>query len=306
MSEPDNKGDPKRETTDVVRGLAAKVGKVEKATETTDVMRATTSTATTTAATLPPSRISNLGDRRSRQQRRLTMTVVVSLVVHLFAFAAWAFFPTDDKSKPINLDEAVVKARLVKLGKPRDPKLLPRIPTAPPPTPPDKKAPPNLEKPDSPEKDKVEPDKKSASDILDQFKTDNQVPRDLNDLIRERVGEDEEEGQAFGDKDGTALDGEITDSYFARVTARIFKSMEVSSVLSDEERVRLKAELCLKIDDGGAVSDIKVTKSSGSTIYDSDIVAAALRASPVPAPPPPARARAAQGVCFNMCPLSCN
>ncbi|MDP2341384.1 MAG: TonB C-terminal domain-containing protein [Deltaproteobacteria bacterium] len=293
--------DQKAEDTERIR-LAQKV-------ETTDVMRARgeapqTTTTTTPAGTIPPSRMASMAGRRSSQQRSLSITIGVSLFIHLFAFAAWALFPTGQESKPINLDEAVVKARLVKLGKPRDPTLLPRLPTAPPPAPADKKAPPVIAPPDAPDKEKIEPDKKSASDILDKFKTDNQKPRDLNDLIRDSVGDDDE-GQEFGDKEGTALDGEVTDSYFARVTARIIKAMEVSSVLGDDERVRLKAVLCLKIDDAGAVSDIKV-KSSGSTVFDSDVTAAAARSSPVPAPPPPARARAAEGVCFNVCPVSCN
>jgi TonB family protein len=81
--------------------------------------------------------------------------------------------------------------------------------------------------------------------------------------------------------------------------------MEVSSVLTDDERVRLKAVLCMSIDDDGAVSNVTV-KTSGSAVFDSDVTAAARRASPVPAPPPPARARAAAGVCFNFCPTTCN
>ncbi len=271
----------------------------------TDVVRAASpSSSSPGAATLPPTRMSSLHEHRSGQQRRLTLTVAVSLLVHLFAFAAWAFFPGDEKKAAINLDDAVVKARLVKLGKPRDPTLLPRIETAPPPPPIDQKGPPTLEPPPTHDKEKIEPEKKSASDILDRFKTDNQKPRNLNDLIKDSVGSDDE-GQEFGDKDGTALDGEVTNSYFARVTARIRKSMEVSSVLTDEERVRLKAVLCLKIDDAGEVSDIEV-KGSGSTVFDSDVTAAARRSSPLPSPPPPTRARAAAGVCVNVCPISCN
>lgn len=259
---------------------------------------------TAQAQTTPPSRTASLQERRARQSRAFTITIAISAGLHLFAVAAWAFTPNSHKPA-INLDEAVVKARLVKLGKPRDEKLLPRIPTAPAPTPIDKKAPPTLETPTKPDKASIEPEKKSAADILNQFKNENDKPKDINDIIKNRIGEDENEGQEFGDKDGAALDGEVTDSYFARVTARIQKSMEVSSVLTDEERVRLKAVLCVKIADDGAVSDVNV-KTSGSSVFDSDVRAAASRASPVPAPPPPARARAADGVCFNFCPVRCN
>lgn len=261
-------------------------------------------TAPSTATTTAPRQVASMHERRARQQRALTATVAISLFIHLFAFAAWAFFPSTPK-RVIDLDQASVKARLVKLGKPRDEKLLPRIPTAPAPTPVDKKAPPTLETPKTPDKESIEPDKKSAADILNQFKNENDKPKSINDIIKDRIGEDDNEGQEFGDKDGTALDGEVTDSYFARVTARIQKSMEVSSVLTDEERVRLKAVLCLKIDDAGAISDVQV-KTSGSSVFDADVRSAASRASPVPAPPPPARARSAEGVCFNFCPVRCN
>jgi hypothetical protein len=256
------------------------------------------------ASTLPSSALS-LNARHARQRQRLVVMLVVSLGLHLFAVAAWALFPHAPR-RAVNLDDAVVKTRLVKLGKPRDEKLLPRLPTSTPaPAPPETKAKPVLDKP-TPEKPTLEkPDpKKSAADILDKFRNENSK-KSLDDLIKNKIGEESDEGQEHGDKDGTALDGEITQSYFARVTARIQKAMEVSSVLSDDERVRLKAVLCMSIADDGAVSDVTV-KTSGSTVFDADVTAAARRASPVPAPPPPARARAAAGVCFNFCPTSCN
>jgi hypothetical protein len=251
-----------------------------------------------------PSQAAGLVSRHQRQQRLLSVMLVASLVVHGFAFAAWAFFPSRPH-RAIDLDEAVVKTRLVKLGKPRDEKLLPRLPSAPPPSPPP--SPPSEVKAPSPQ-EKPSPTtpepQRSAADILNRFKSEN-PDKSLNDLIKNRIDEATDEGQEHGDKDGSALDGEVTQSYFARVTARIQKAMEVSSVLTDDERVRLKAVLCMSIADDGAVSNVTV-KTSGSAVFDSDVTAAARRASPVPAPPPPARARAAAGVCFNFCPTTCN
>lgn len=259
--------------------------------------------------TLPPSSrgspSASLHALHARQQRRLALTVVASLVLHLTAFAAWAFLP--ERARPaVDIDEAVVKTRLVKLGKPRDEKLLPRLPTSPPPPsvqkqgPPDPtKTPPADEKPAAP--DQAKP---SAADILDRFKSDN-AQKSLKDLINNRIGEATDEGQEHGDKDGSALDGEITQSYFARMTARIQNAMQVSSVLTDEEKLRLRAELCLKVADDGTVSDVRV-KSSGNPVFDADVTAAARRASPVPAPPPAARARAAAGVCVEVCAGSCS
>lgn len=245
--------------------------------------------------------------RVDTQSRLLKIALITSVVVHAGLFAGWLLFPSTTKAA-VDLDEAVIKTRLVKLGKPRDEKLLPRMPTSPPPPAADKKAPPVLD-PTTPQTPDTKPtpqtpDKPSAADILNKFKSDAERPKDINDLIKDRIGEQTDEGKEDGDADGTALDGEINASYFARVTSRIQKAMEVSSVLSDDERVRLKAKLCLKIDEEGGLSDLEVT-TSGSAVFDSDVLSAARRASPVPAPPPPTRKQAGDGVCFNFCPTTC-
>ena len=241
-----------------------------------------------------------------RQSRLLSVALVVSVAAHVVLCGAWMLWPSATRTA-VNLDEAIIKTRLVKLGKPRDETLLPRLPTSPPPPPRlDDKPTPSIEPPKTPD---TKPDPKadpkpSASDILDKFKTAAERPKDLSELIKNRLGEATDEGQADGDVDGSALDGEVTASNFARVQARIQNSMEVSSVLTDEEQVRLRAVLCVKIAEDGTLSDITV-KSSGSQIYDADVRAAAGRSSPVPAPPLPARRQAGAGVCFNACPKSC-
>jgi TonB family protein len=243
--------------------------------------------------------------RVDTQSRLLKLALIASVGVHAALFVGWLVWPSSSKAA-IDLDEAVIKTRLVKLGKPRDEKLLPRMPTSAPP-PPAERLSPNLDPntPTNPDTKPTpdQPNKLSAAEILEKFKSDA-TPRDINDLIKDRFGEPTDEGREDGDVDGSALDGEVKASYFARVTSRIQKAMEVSSVLSDDERVRLKAVLCLKIDESGALSDLTV-KTSGSSVFDSDVMAAAQRASPVPAPPPPARDQSASGVCFNFCPTSC-
>lgn len=253
--------------------------------------------------TLPPM----AAPRVDLQARLLKVALIVSVGLHLGLFAGWMLWPSSTKTA-VDLDEAVIKTRLVKLGKPRDEKLLPRLPTSPPPAAADKKAPPVIDpaKPQTPDTKPTPqlPDKPSAAEILEKFKTDSAKPRDINDLIKDRIGEATDEGREDGDSEGTALDGEINASYFARVTARIQKNMEVSSVLSDDQRIRLKAVLCMKIDDVGVISDLNV-QSSGSSVFDSDVLSAARRASPAPAPPPTARQQAGSGVCFNFCPTSC-
>ncbi len=254
---------------------------------------------------VPPRAFRERVSLHQRQNRLMRIAVAISVVAHVFVFVAWLVWPQPTRAA-VDLDEAIIKTRLVKLGKPRDEKLLPRLPTSPPPPKVEKKPEPKIEpekKPDSLPKPEADT-KPSAADILEKFKTQAERPKELSDIINDRIGEPTDEGRPDGDAEGSALDGEVTASYFARVLARVQNNMEVSSVLTDEERVRLRAVLCFKIAEDGAVNDITV-KTSGSPIYDADVLAAARRASPVPAPPLPARARAAEGVCFNACPKSC-
>jgi protein TonB len=252
--------------------------------------------------TLPPTVTSSLAARRATQVRLLLVFSAISAVLHLGAFAAYAFWPARDKAA-INLDDAIVKTRLVKLGKTRDEKLLPRLPTSPPPAPGDKKAPPQ---PDS-AKEQPTPDsskKPTAADILERLKNDDK-PSDVRDVIKRRIGEQTDEGKEDGDPDGVDLEGEIKATYFARVAAHIQKRMEVSSVLTDEERVRLRAVLALRIADDGTLEDVRIQDGSGSTVFDNDVLTAAKRSSPVPAPPPPVRKLVQSGVGLNFCPVSC-
>lgn len=255
--------------------------------------------------TLPPMRTNSLEERRAAQRRMLGGFIALSLGLHLGLAAGWLFFPDLTPRRPINLDDAIVKTKLVKLGKPRDEKLLPRIPTSAPPPDASKKAPPTEEPPTKDNPQKTAEKQPSAADILDKFKKDNQK-RDVNDIINERIGEPDDEGQLDGDRDGVALEGEIKDAYFARVTAAIQRAHQVSTTISPEELVRLRAVVEFKIGEDGTISDVRIRDSSGNDVYDNGVIAAAKRASPVPAPPPPVRDLAARGVAVNVCPSKCS
>ena len=254
-------------------------------------------------ASIPPTPLLSLAERHRHHSRLLITFVLVSLFVHLGALGTWALWPKADKSA-INLDDKIIKTKLVRLGKPRDEDLLPRLPTSAPPPPAAEMAAPKLEQPADQKPEPAAKDKPSASDILEKFKQ-QQEKRDIHDVIKDRLGAPTEDGQLEGDKDGSELEGEINQSYYARVTSKIQTAMEVSSVLTDDERVRLKATLCFTIDEDGAISDLNISSSSGSSVYDGDVLAGARRASPVPAPPPTARERAKAGVCLNFCPTTC-
>lgn len=254
--------------------------------------------------TQPPSRTNSLDERRAAQRRMLGGFIALSLGLHIGLAAGWLFFPDLTPRRPIDLDDAIVKTKLVKLGKPRDEKLLPRIPTSAPPPDASKKAQPtDAPTPENPQKTAEK--QPSAADILEQFKKDNSK-KDVNDIIRDRLGEPDDEGQLDGDRDGVALEGEIKDAYFARVTAAIQRNHQVSTTIPPEELVRLRAVVEFKISGEGAITDVSIRDSSGNDVYDNGVIAAAKRASPVPAPPPQVRDLAARGVAVNVCPSKCS
>lgn len=252
--------------------------------------------------TQPPTRTASIDERRAAQRKMLWGFCALSLGVHLGLGAGWLFFP--DLQKPaFDLDGAVVKTRLVKLGKPRDEKLLPRVAASPPPPDAKKSAQPS----DTPTPEKPEPNaskQPSAADILDRFNKDNAKPADINDIIRDRIGEPDDEGKLDGDKDGTDLTGQIEATYYARLGAHIKRHLEISATLSDEERIRLRTELFLRVAPDGELIEARIQTSSGSAVFDNDVLAAAKRSSPMPAPAPQVRAKVESGIAFNVTPSS--
>jgi colicin import membrane protein len=241
---------------------------------------------------------------RSKQERMLYISFVASAVAHGAFVVVWAWFTFSQQKPPFDLDQAIVKTHLVKLGKPRDEKLLPRLPTQAPPPQVDKQAPPTPEKP-VPSKPEEAADKKpSAADVLSKFESENTRP-DVQDLINKRLGEPTDEGQEDGDRLGKELTGTLKASYVQRLIAQIAAHQQISETISDEERVRLKAVLNVQIDDEGNVVKAWVNPSSGNDVYDNDVLAAVNRAAPLPAPPVQLRELFSSGVAFNMCPVSC-
>jgi TonB family protein len=249
--------------------------------------------------TLPPRVTASIDVRRARARSHLAIFCGVSFALHIVLVLAYVFWPQSAHAA-VNLDDAIVKTKLVKLGKERDPKLLPRKDASPPPDAASSKSKPNTEQNESnPQKDAST--KQSAADILNQLK---EKERSVNDLIREKIGEQTDEGREDGDKEGNALDGEIEASYLMRVKLAVEKNLKHS--ISPEEGVGMRCELALQIDDQGNLVSARIQKQSKSSSFDNDVLAAAKRVGTFPAPPPPVRKLANSGFAFGVCPYSCN
>src|SRR5947208_26569 len=75
--------------------------------------------------------------RTSGVNRTFSTILTVSLAVHVSVLAVYAWLDSRNQEE-IELPDEPIKAVMVRLGKPRDPKLLKRIDTAPPPAPKEK------------------------------------------------------------------------------------------------------------------------------------------------------------------------
>lgn len=186
----------------------------------------------------------------------------------------------------LDLDPKPIKASLVRLGKKREEKLLPRKEEAPPPSEPTP-APAIVPPKEAPQK--TRPDvasKEKKASLADAFKkTASQAkPEEL---------EGDPEGDKFGDS--AVQEGE---RYYGLLTSAVRRYYDVSNTIDEAERLRLKAQVRIKLSEKGEVLDVDLSKPSGNEIFDSAVLAAVKKAAPFPPPPPHLRTEVKAGVTF--------
>ena len=274
-----------------------------------------------TALTTPPTAASG----KTPPKRKLT-TWAISFSVTVHLLLAGVFLLGDFKfNKAIDLNKNVVQTRLVKLGKERKKEWLPRK-TKPKPKPkavkkhtaaPKKSGqkPPAASKPQkigqtqtqsgTGETRAPEPDRQQQmSDALSKLQATQTT--DLNQLIDDKMTPEDDEGQANGSVLGTEVSGEMEASYNGLLSAHIRSAFELPTVLTEAERMRLRAHLFIKIGAGGELLSSKVTQSSGNAAFDNSILAAAQKSVPLPNPPLVLRGLYRQGVTLEFCPIRCD
>lgn len=248
----------------------------------------------------------------------LLKVCLLSLIFHVLVFGG-VFAVMELGENRGRSEVPIVRTRLVKLGKPRDPKLLPRIapkkeqqkpkPTkktvAPPePTPPKKEAAPP--KPEPAPEPPPKPDAPSATDILRDFQEKNEETPQLDDLINDKIGPLLEEGSKEGSEIGEEISGRLKASYNDHLLAKMKSHFSNPQTLTDQERMFLKAILVLTIQRDGSLGHARISKSSGNASYDNAVLAAAQKAAPFNAPPTAvAPFYETTGVGIEMCPISC-
>lgn len=209
----------------------------------------------------------------------LPMFVGLSVAGHVLAVGVWLVLGWLFAGPRMELDQKPIKASLVRLGKPRDDKLLPRKEEEPPPPPPKKveEVPVVGPKPPDtaikiPSKD-AKPEKEQKKNLFDAFnKTGKQAkPEEL-------------EGEADGDPNGDAAKQE-GEKYYGLLRSVVKRNYDVSNTIDEAERRRLRAEVAFRIGAAGELLDVDVTKASGNELFDEAVLAAVKKAAPFTPPP---------------------
>ncbi len=194
-------------------------------------------------------------------------------------------------SKRVDLDPQPIHATLVRLGKPRDQKLLPRKEELPPP--PQKvegaDAPPTpapIEKAVALPIPGLKPSEKSEAKRPGEAHGEDRRKQLFGAFSKTgKAGKVEElEGQADGDPNGDSSTAE-GERYFALIRSQVQRLYDVSNTIPEQERLHLRAQVAIKVSPSGEVLSVRLAKSSGNALFDSAVMGAVKKASPFSPPP---------------------
>lgn len=199
--------------------------------------------------------------------------LLLAVALHLAVVAAAYFLPRL-LDRPRALRKPVI-AHLVAQGKPRDPRLMPRKESAPPPA----VAPASVPQKATPASATKGPAR--------QLTRQEMMERALAGAARRTSEKPDPEraGQETGSPEGTAASAEEGEKYFGEVEERIHANYVVPSVISERERLYLSATVVIYIGRDGSIVKHVMTKPSGNSFIDQALVLAIQRAR-LPAPPP--------------------
>lgn len=233
-----------------------------------------------------------LATRPSGLKRFLLFSVALHVAVVLVGLILSAIL-----AKPrLDVNQKPIQAKLVRLGKPRDEKLLPRKEEPPPPPPQEVKAvepPPRpVAEPPPPQPAAVPiavPDAKPApkQEKQDGVKESEQRRKSLFSAfskVSKSTPAEELEGEADGDPLGDAARAE-GERYWGILSAQVRRHYDVSQTIPDDERIRLKARVVMKLSRTGQVIDVDLSKPSGNALFDNAVLSAVKKASPFSPPP---------------------
>jgi len=219
---------------------------------------------------------------RPARQRTAAVAVGLSVLLHALLLAALLVVSSASASAKIELDQKPVKARLLRLGNKRDPKLLPRKPSA--------AAPP------APKAVEVAGAKPAAKPVETAparpaakrpAKQDAKRRSALFDAFASASASDEElSGDPDGDPDGDSDTADEGERYFGLILAKSRRNYGITKTISPHELVSLKAVVVLYIGElGELLRDPQIQKSSGNDQFDQDVILSLRKAAPFGPPP---------------------
>ena len=225
---------------------------------------------------------------------KLSRFVVFSVGAHIAVLVAGILYARLTSTPKMDLDQKPINASLVRLGKPRDPKLLPRKEQAQPP--PKEVAakpvptPPSQEPVPAPSPNAVAvPGAKPAPAPTPQKGEANAEDRRKKlfgafDKSAKPSEPEELEGAEDGDPDGDSAVQE-GERYYGLLKSQVRRHYNVADTIPDAERLYLKAQVAMRLGRSGEVLDVSLAKASGNELFDSAVVAAVRKASPFSPPP---------------------
>lgn len=227
----------------------------------------------------------------SRPNPAVRVFFILSVGFHVLVVVLGIGYARLNTAPPMVLDQKPIKATLVRLGKKRDEKFLPRKETPPPP-------PKEVQGAKAPEPPPVEPVKPAVAVPIPNVKP---TPETAKKQSGEKEGADrrsalfgafdkvgkqaeELEGDPDGDPDGDSAIQE-GERYYGLLNAQVRRRYDLPDTISEQERMYLRAQVMLKIGRSGEVVTAKLSKSSGNDLFDAAVISAVRKASPFSPPP---------------------
>jgi protein TonB len=235
---------------------------------------------------------------------KMAAWLVVSVAMHALLLGSAAILSWAYAGPTIDLDQKPIHASLVRKGKERDDKLLPRKEELPPP-PAQEKAPEPVAVPTKPSPAAVaidKPDPKPAPAAKKAEKVDGKKSLfDAFNKTGKATKPEELEGKADGDErgDSAVQEGE---RYYGLLKSIIKRNYDVSDSIPEAERITLRTVAVMKISAAGELLDAAISKPSGNALFDAAVLSAIKKTAPFPPPPDALKSLLAKGLTLNFTP----
>jgi type IV secretory pathway VirB10-like protein len=218
---------------------------------------------------------------RKRTTRGFSLALIGSVVLHAAGVGAAVYSSRGHKAPRI---ENAIPVQIVKLGKKRDPKLLPRkVEEVAPPPPPEEAV--KLDSGDKQKPVEKETEKKPTSKEPEMSAAAKRL-LDERKLERALQKIDEQEGDPEGDIHGTTTDATNAATGYQRDVGRVLQaSYAVPEAIPASQRQFLKARVVLFIEKNGRISNYEFTEKHPNGLF---MGALERLLNNITLPPPPA------------------